>query len=366
MYWSAQRGTDWLCRMNEANGRFRYGCLPALARPMDGDHYLRQAGAAFALARGARLTGNPTHAARARQAVVSLVEETVVDPHDPQVRHVSLPSSVINRLGAAGLLVLAIHELPGPSDDLLQKSEQLCHFIRKQQLATGELSYWDGPEHRQTAEPDGVNYYPGEALYGLMRSQQHRPAAWKTDVVRKALAYYRPWWRAHKNMALVPWQASAYAEAYLLTREQGFADAVYEMADWLCTLQYDRLDPRRLLWCGGFMGWADGKPVDVPPQISSASYAEGLAAAHSVAVAAGDRARTRRYAEALERCLQFLVTLQYTDANTGHFAEWYRPHLVGGFHASHEDGNLRIDYTQHAVCALVQYLACTSRSHGRQ
>ena len=64
----------------------------------------------------------------------------------------------------------------------------------------------------------------------------------------------------------------------------------------------------------------------------------------------------RHYSEALERCLQFLATLQYTDANTQHFADWYRPALLGAFHASHEDGNLRIDYTQHAVCALVQYL----------
>ena len=53
--------------------------------------------------------------------------------------------------------------------------------------------------------------------------------------------------------------------------------------------------------------------------------------------------------------MQFLTTLQYTDANTQHFADWYRPRLVGGFHASHQDGNLRIDYTQHAVSALVQY-----------
>jgi hypothetical protein len=29
---------------------------------------------------------------------------------------------------------------------------------------------------------------------------------------------------------------------------------------------------------------------------------------------------------------------------------------VGGFHASHQDGNLRIDYNQHAVSTMVQYL----------
>jgi vacuolar-type H+-ATPase subunit E/Vma4 len=58
----------------------------------------------------------------------------------------------------------------------------------------------------------------------------------------------------------------------------------------------------------------------------------------------------------LHRCLQFLVRLQYTDANTQHFEEWYRPRLIGGFHASTQDGNLRVDYTQHALSALATYL----------
>jgi hypothetical protein len=54
--------------------------------------------------------------------------------------------------------------------------------------------------------------------------------------------------------------------------------------------------------------------------------------------------------------LQFLTTLQYSDGNTQHYSPWFRQRLVGGFHASHQDGDLRIDWTQHAVCAMVLYL----------
>lgn len=53
--------------------------------------------------------------------------------------------------------------------------------------------------------------------------------------------------------------------------------------------------------------------------------------------------------------LQFTTRLQYTEADS-QFADWYRPRLVGGFHASARDGVLRIDYSQHALSALVQYL----------
>src|SRR5262245_25838293 len=52
-----QRGAEWLYRMNGAKGRFVYGIHPAVADFMEGEDYLRQATAAFALARAARYLG---------------------------------------------------------------------------------------------------------------------------------------------------------------------------------------------------------------------------------------------------------------------------------------------------------------------
>src|SRR5262245_48279760 len=42
MYLSAQGGAKWLARSNRPDGRFVYGCLPALQKVLEGDHYLRQ------------------------------------------------------------------------------------------------------------------------------------------------------------------------------------------------------------------------------------------------------------------------------------------------------------------------------------
>jgi hypothetical protein len=356
MYLSLQRGADWLCRANQSDGRFLHGYLPALRTPLEGDHYLRQVGAAFALARAARFLRQERYAAVARQAVLTLLLETTTDAQDPRVRHTSLPVGLINHLGAAGLLILAINELPSPGEDLLEQSEQLCAYIRNQQVEGGSLRYAESGS-QVPIDPEGVNYYPGEALYGLMRSQQHRPAPWKTEIVRKALPHYRAWWRAHKSLTFVPWQTGAYAEAYLLTKEQQFADFVIEMNDYVCQHQYAQLDPRHPLWIGGFQEHTEGDAPASAPQITSAFCAAGLAEACRVGRRAQDQSRCQRYRDALERCLQFLNTLQYTEANTQHFAEWYRPALVGAFFASHTDGNLRIDYTQHAINALVEYLA---------
>src|SRR5262249_37767786 len=76
MYRSAMRGADWLFRANSSDGHFSYGFVPALKTGLDGDHYLRQAGAAFALARASRFAGDPRYEARARQAVLLLLADT--------------------------------------------------------------------------------------------------------------------------------------------------------------------------------------------------------------------------------------------------------------------------------------------------
>jgi hypothetical protein len=354
---SAQRGAEWLYRANGPDGRFTHGLVPALKTPLEGDHYLRQAGAAMALARAARFTRDDRYAARATQAIVALLADTSLDSNDPRVRHTIFPPGAVNALAAAGLLVLAIHELPAPAEDLLARSEQLCNFIRKQQLSDGSLQGKPDLE-----EADDPTTYPGVALYGLMRSQQRQPAAWKTDVVRNALPYYKAWWRLHKNMAFIPWQTAAYTEAFLLTKERAFAEFVFEMNDWICTLQYQGFDdPKQVYWSGGFKSYVDNKALDTPPQITTAAYAEGLTEACRVARQSADLDRHKTYSATLERALLFLTTLQYTESNTQHFADWYRPMLQGGFHVSHQDGNLRIDYTQHAVSAIVQYLMHVAR-----
>lgn len=362
---ATQRGADWLLRANRSDGRFVHGYVPDLKVLVDGDHYLRQAAAAAALARAARYTGDERQSAVARQAILTLLLDTGPDAQNPKLRHTTLPSGVVNPLASAGLLVLAVSELPSPADDLLQQSEELCAFIASQQQADGSLRPADGPEDRTAlSDPDAVPVYSGQALYGLLRSQRHRPAAWKLDVARRALPCYRSWCKAQADMvAALPWHTAAFAEAYLQTGEKPFADWVFETADRLCDLQYRTLDPRHPLWAGGFMGYADGKGVPSAPHIGSASDALVLADAYRAACRAGDVSRSHRYREALEAALQFLTTLQYTEAGTQHFADWYRPVLIGGFCASHQDGTLRIDYTAQAVGALAHYLAYVAGHH---
>src|SRR5262245_21312363 len=139
VYLSAQRGSEWLYRANQPTGRFLSGWDPALNQTAEVDHFARQAMASAALGRAARFFKNDGYTTRAAQAILTLLAETGPDPRDPTSRSTTAPSNVVNKLGAAGTLLTAIHELPKPAADLLDQGEQLARYIVRQQRADGSL-----------------------------------------------------------------------------------------------------------------------------------------------------------------------------------------------------------------------------------
>src|SRR5204862_7273745 len=163
---------EWMMRVNRTDGRFLPGFIPALRVALEGDNYLQQAGATAALARAATFYQDERAAAVAKQAILTLLLETTVDPKT-QARCTAAPEALLNRLATAGALLVAIHELPNPAQDLLQNAEQLAHYLRLQQQADGSfVPSVDDPK----ARAEIVQHGTGLALHGLMRSHARQPA----------------------------------------------------------------------------------------------------------------------------------------------------------------------------------------------
>jgi len=352
MYMAATRGAEWLARVQLPNGKFLGGWYPAVWAPLDEDVFTRQASAAFALARAAKYLKNESYAARARQAVLCLRDETTLDPQTKQ-RYTLQPPLAVNRLSSAGLLLACIHELPNPAAELIEQGEELAAYIRSQQQSDGSIVL------ASITRPEGENItlHPGVALHGIAASMSARPAPWKPELLHKAMGFYRKQFKANPDLTLAIWQGLAYSEAYLATKDPAFAEYVFELCDWVCALQYDRLDPRQPHWLGGFADSAAGKRQSNPPTINSAAVAELIGAACRVTRQRPDAQRYDQYLAVLSRALQFVTSLQYTEDTSQHFATTYRPTILGGFHLSHQNGTLRLDYQRHAVSALVQFLS---------
>ncbi len=331
----------------DTDGLFSAGLNPALDVVLEGESFDSQCEAAFALARAGRYLGEAKYTARARQAVLVLLAGTKVDPADPGVRFPVDPGRP-RRAGAAAFLVQAVAELPEPGAELLDQSEQLCQYLRKQQEPDGSFRLLE-----PASEADASHRFSGQALTAILRSRQQRPAAWKAEAARKALAFYRARWNDQPGLAFAAGHSAACAEAYLFTKEKGFADLAFEMNDWLCGQQYG-VETRQPLWRGGF---AEGsKASNTPPTIRSLLAAASLVEGCRVARQAGDVQRFNRYQDCLQRGLRFLMTLQYTPANVQHFAESYQPRVAGAFFSSHQNGNVTTDATAQAVLTFTAYL----------
>jgi hypothetical protein len=339
---------------NAVNGRFHPGWLPDLNTSVSPDLYLNQAGATYCLAKSARYFGDERYLMKARQAILSLLADTQVDAADPACRTTSLPAMMANRTAAAGLLLMAIHELPNPAEQLLKQSDELCQYIRKQQQPDGSLRCNEGVGDG-AANLESSQTYAGLALYGLLLSARDRQAAWKLKIVEQALPYYQAQWKSAPSMELAAGMTPVFAEAYTQTHARAFSQFVFEMSDWVCSLQYGT-DSGHPTWVGGFKSLERGNQIMSQPTVLAAANLESLAHACLVTRHVPDAARYAKYREAIDLGLQFLSGVQYTDANTLHFTPGYRTILIGGFHRSLQDGTLRLDYQQHAVNAMIDRL----------
>lgn len=360
-------GASWMAKMHQPHGRFLHGYDPALRQPVSGEHDLKQAQAALAMAQAARFGGEKQHAVVARQAILALLASTSAPPSDPNCRVPVQVSFLCNRVGFAATLALAIYELPGAEEKLIDDAERLCAFLRGQLRADGSVHYTDGPNDVPTRiDPAGVNEYPGLALHALAVSARVRPAEWKKEAVKRGVAHYRAVFRARPHPMLAATLTPAACELYLQTKLNDAADAAFEMNDWLCGLQIGPTDPRTPQWAGGFRAVVNGQAAnDPPPAADTGLYVQALACAYHLTRVTGDLMREGKYLPAIQSAANFLCGLQYLEVNTRHFENNYRvAMLIGGFHLTPTDGGLRTDATARAITGLLRYLS--SGAEGRQ
>jgi hypothetical protein len=355
------RGSQWMTKMHQPHGRFLIGYNPALRQAMPGDHDLKQAHAALAMAQTAKFSGDKTQAAIASQAILVLRATTKVEATDPNCRVPMQMSFVCNRVGFAALLALAIYELPNAASELTDDAERLCEFLRRQCRADGSVQYTDGPADTPTqTDAAGGNEYPGFALQAIAVSNRVRPADWKKDVVKRGVAYYAGVFRAKPQPMLAATVTPAATELYLQTKLNDALTAAFEMNDWLSSIQIASTDPRMPQWAGGFRTVVNGQATDAPPSaVETGLYVQSIACAYQLTRQTADLSRERKYRAAVTDATQFLCSLQFAEANTRHFEDSFRASmLIGGFHRSPTDGNLPIEATACSVTSLLGFLSC--------
>ena len=335
---ASRRGADWLARANTTKGLFTPGLDPATATEIPGSP-LGQVQAAWALAKASAAFGDERYEMRALQALLACLEDTTEDAEDPQARHSSAPSAVVSRPAGTATLLVAIASLEKPPAELLDKAEALARYLCKPAVLASL-------ETVSKADPS----ITALVSHALLVSHRHRPAPWKLEAARKAFGINLT---AEALQKAMPWPLIAAAE--MSRHDPSFTSRVHALSETLLATQIDKLDPRHPEWFGGWSAIqtiAGAEPAQ-PTCSATANALMALAEAAAVTRRDGDLNRHQRLKDAMDRGTQFLLQLQYTDANTQHFADWYRPRLTGGFRPGPKDTVLCLEQNHGALMALL-------------
>ena len=324
-------GADWLAKRQQPHGRFLFGVNPALRSPLEGDSDFRQALATWAICQAAAFTGDEKLTACGAQAVLGLLAQMRDEPQGSQA------------IGVAAVLTLAIQALPSADAKLRSESDRLKAFLTQQLRADGSFAM-------DATDTESQHAIPGLALQALV---QPNAASERLGI---ALAYYRKKFLSAPHPVAAGTLLPAAVDHCLLTKDANSAAFAFEMADWLCTAQYGKLDAKQILWSGGFrtaVGTASQEPG-----FESAHAARGLAAAcRLIRQAVPDLQRYQKYRPATVDALGFIRGLQYSLDNTTHFAADFRTqYLLGGCRTALSDGNLRADATALSSLAFLHFL----------
>ncbi|MEM7355297.1 MAG: hypothetical protein AAF657_31085 [Acidobacteriota bacterium] len=347
---AAVAGGDYLLRHHRDDGDFGYSYEAKKDTYNDSYNLLRHAGTCYALGQLSRATGDTRYLQAARRGIEALLERAA----PPKPEHASAGFEAIvspgqeAKLGGAALAILAIvehHLASGEADfdrsPFAERARRLARFLVFQQEADGHFfsKYFYG-------KPDPVPfesiYYPGEAILALARLYRLDPQPEWLATSQRGADWLIGTRDADKAVADLPhdhWLLMGLDELDQLTGEPHYTQHAAKIAQAIVDAQRTGGEPAD--WVGSFY---------TPPRSTpTATRAEGLVAMHHLA--RRHDLDTTPFLTALERMATFQRRCQLTPENVLYLPRPDR--ALGGFRRSLTNWEVRIDYVQHNLSALL-------------
>ena len=347
---AALQGGEYLLRHQHDDGSFDYNYETRTDEVNDGYNLLRHAGTCYALAELHRASGDRRYLDAARRGMEWLwttVREPRAEDAGAGFAAVVSPGEEA-KLGGAALALLALVELHRAGGDAILDGSvwqgqlpRLARFLVFQQDADGRFSskyFYGAPD----PEPFESIYYPGEAILALMRLHRlDREPQW-LDAARRGADWLIDVRDAGKTTADLPhdhWLLMALEELHGVTGDGRYPAHAERIAAAIVAAQRTGSSP--VDWVGTF--------YDPPRSTPTATRAEALVAMYRLAARNGRD--TRPYLQALVRMAAFQRRCQLRPESVLYLPRPDR--ALGGFRRGLTDWEVRIDYVQHNVSALL-------------
>jgi hypothetical protein len=345
---SARLGGDYLVRhFHMTEGHYDYLYDPKENKVHSSYNLLRHAGTTYALLSLYGVTHEDSYLAAAEQALkFTYIQEAPCPAPHAALKCLYEDGSV--KLGGNALAVLAFTEHVRVTGDTkyLKKAQTYAEWIVATQDVNGSFTIHEQEKDGVVADQES-EYYPGEAVFALMRLYNlDRDERWRV-AAEKGAAWLIEVRDAGKKPAELPhdhWLLYGLNELCMWDCKGTYVSYARTLVDSIAALQHLTAEDAR--WVGGFYA---------PPRSTpTATRVEGLAAAHALFVRAGDAAYAERTRAVLDRAVPFLLSTQVT-AERAQSEGLNAEGALGGFTESLDEYNIRIDYVQHNISALLGY-----------
>ena len=369
-------GADYLAGVCKADGRFVYRInLDPNVTVQPKYNVLRHAGAMYAMAMRHQWRANKA----TKDALIragEFLRKRCVGPVEgkpdmlavwsrPEMTGSRNPLTV--KLGGVGLGLVALLSLEkvAPGQTPLADLRKLGRFVLFMQREDGSFHSKFIPSTGGLDATWISLYYPGEAALGLLMLYERDPRKEWLQAAANAIGYLA---RSRKGRPRVPgdhWAMLATAKLLPLyekvkppvPREQIVAHAVQVCQSLIAGQITDASDPR-------VFGCIDKRGRTTP----TATRLEGLLAALTFLPAEQAPLR-RRISTAAEMGIVFLLRSQVKSGDRAGAIPRATVPMAGTSQTAkrfnHRRGEVRIDYVQHAISAMIQYLDMAQRDRGR-
>ncbi len=342
---SATRAGAYLVQATHADGRFDYIYEPVEGIVPAKYNILRHAGTIFAMGELYAVMHDEALIGAVRRAISFLLEQMKPCGNDGKALCVVERREV--KLGGNALAIVALTQYQEITGDrqYLPLMEKLARWILEQQHADGKFQphkiFW--PEESATGFVS--DYYPGEALLALVRLYDLTKDAALIDAAERGARWLITVRDVEKSRAKINhdhWLLYAFGALYRHRPKQLYLDHAMKIAGAIVARQNRK--PRYPDWLGSYY-----KP---PRSTPTAIRSEGLAAAWQMAQDAGRAEQAKTILTAINRGVAFELQTQFDP-------EWamfmHDPErAMGAFRESLTGFEIRIDYVQHNISALLQ------------
>lgn len=341
---SARMAGDYLARSVNADGRFDYQYDAGTGRLSRSYNILRHAGTTYSMYALERSAPDPVRRAAADRALQFALAN--VGPCAAPISRADAACLIEDdevKLGGQGLLLLALAEYTEVTGDAqyIPTMRALAEWIAGAQFEDGTFVHIVNVRTGRVRDFTSL-YYPGEAAFGLLRLYQLDPDPRWLSIAQRAISAIvaSNATRADADVPHDHWLLYALATLHEIDPQAVDRSYVRRLA-WIITqTQHRERVPES--WIGGY--------YNPPRSTPTATRSEGLCAALPI-LAEDDALIAAEVRDAVLAGVAFQLQTQIMPDDTTFLADPAR--ALGGFSGELYGYDVRIDYVQHNLSALL-------------